>query len=278
MKVKRSRKTRRSRRQSRSRIHTRSGRRSMDQMHKLRIWMIVLALLATAAVVGTVCYFCFQFAEPFRLAAERNAAGISSTQYENHDELPLYDDSFNLVLVNRENRLPDAFTVSLTKVDGVEVEARIAVYLERMLADAESDGVDLQVKSGYVSVETQSKRYQERIEKLMNSGMSRMKAEEDAKRTVGDGGYSEYQTGMAVDFSTKESGAFQDTAAYRWLLNNSIHYGFVLRYPANKTSHTQMQFDPDHFRFVGVKHATRMRELEMCLEEYANYVKMQAYS
>ena len=52
----------------------------------------------------------------------------------------------------------------------------------------------------------------------------------------------------------------------------------ILRYPENKTTHTQRAFEPDHFRFVGQKHATRMRELEMSLEEYANYMKLQAYS
>lgn len=276
MQVKRSRKSRRYRRGG-ARIRSRS-RRPMEQIHKLRIWMVVLALLATAAVVGTACYFWVQFSEPFRLAAERNAAGVTSAGYDNTDTLPIYDDSFNLVLVNGGNKLSNDFAVELTTVDGVEVEERIAVYLERLLDDAETDGVDLRLQSGYVSVADQSAKYQARVEALMAGGMSRMKAEDTANRTVGDGGYSETQTGMAVSFTTGEDGAFQNTAAYRWLTNNSIRYGFVLRYPANKTTYTQMEFDPNHFRFVGVRHAARMRELEMSLEEYAAYVKMQAIS
>ena len=68
---------------------------------------------------------------------------------------------------------------------------------------------------------------------------------------------------------------FGKTEAFRWLRANSIQYGFVLRYPENKTDFTQRAYDPAHFRFVGVKHATRMQELSLCLEEYADYRKMQ---
>jgi D-alanyl-D-alanine carboxypeptidase len=246
-----------------------------NPLRRLRIWMVVLLLLATAAVAGTGFYFWYHFSEPFRLAAERNEEESGDSLYENHDDLPTYDDSFNLVLVNSENRLSDTFEVTLTTVDGVEVETRIAPYLQAMMEAAKADGVDLQLLSGYVSRETQEERYQQEIKRLMKSGLSRMKAEDTANRTVGDGGYSEYQTGMAVDFTSSEKGDFQSTAAYRWLMSNSIHYGFVLRYPEGKTSQTKMEYDPSHFRFVGVKHATRMQELNLCLEEYASYVKLQ---
>lgn len=248
----------------------------MSQVKKLRIGMIVLALLVGCVVAGMVAYFVYAFSQPFPTEEEIvSFSGMNETYYE---KLLVYDDSFNLVLVNSKNKLPDSFTVNLTEVDGVQVEERVALYLQKMLDAAEEDGVDLQVKSGYVSGEVQAQRYEKKLNQLLQSGLSRKKAENQAQLLVGESGYNEFQTGMAVVLSTSEEGAFQDTAAYRWMIANGIRYGFILRYPENKTTYTQRQFDSDHFRFVGVKHATRMRELEMSLEEYANYMKMQAYS
>lgn len=279
MKVERSRKASKPRKSGNRRMRVHSRRRPMDQIHKLRIWMLVLAILATCAIGGAIYYFWHQFSEPFRLAEERNATSVSSQSYDNHTEFPIYADSFNLVLVNFEHKLSDDFTVNLTQVKGVAVEERIAVYLEAMLQAAKEDGIDLQVESGYVSEEEQQMRYEETVQTLLDQGLSRLKAEDQAKRTVGAGGYSEYQTGMAVNFGTSENAAdFSQTKAYRWLQKNSMNYGFVLRYPANKTDYTQMEFDPSHFRFVGIKHAKRMRELEMCLEEYTSYVQLQSNS
>ncbi len=271
MQVQRSRKKHRvPKRRGQVSIH--SVRRPAGQMRRLRLWVALAALLAAAAVAAAGFCFWVQFAAPFRQAAERDAAGASSSPSK---ALPVYDDSFNLVLVNSENRLPEDFEVRLATVDGVEVEERIAVYLELLLADAAADGIDLRVDSGYVSVEEQTARYESAVQSLMEGGLSRMKAEDEAARTVGAGGYSEFQTGMAVIFATGESGSFASTAAYRWLVSNCIQYGFILRYPENKTAYTQMEFSPAHFRFVGVKHATRMRELELCLEEYTRYLSSQ---
>lgn len=279
MQVERSRKNRRQRKAGKNQTIRNHRRRPMDQVKKLRITMALLALAATAVVAGIICYFVFTFSGSYEAEKNGTASAVSSGAYDNNSgALPTYDDSFNLVLVNSKHKLPDTFTVDLTEVDGVQVDARVAVYLEKMLEAAAADGVDLQVKSGYVSGEVQAKRYEKKLQQLLDSGLTKMKAESQAQILVGDSGYNEFQTGMAVVFATSEKGAFQNTAAYRWLIANGIRYGFILRYPENKTTHTQRAFDPDHFRFVGQKHATRMRELEMSLEEYANYMKLQAYS
>ena len=94
------------------------------------------------------------------------------------------------------------------------------------------------------------------------------------------GGYSEYQTGMAVNLTKEGLGSgddFSETEEYRWLIRNSIFYGFIQRNPENKTAETGMVFEPGHFRYVGVDHAKTMRQLEMCLEEYTTYVYCQTH-
>ena len=78
-------------------------------------------------------------------------------------------------------------------------------------------------------------------------------------------GFSEHQTGMAVDVAGYRQGCsiqvcFSKTKAGKWLAANSYKYGFVLRYPSGKTSITGYQFEPWHFRFVGVDLATKMHD------------------
>lgn len=59
----------------------------------------------------------------------------------------------------------------------------------------------------------------------------------------------------------------------KWLAAHCAEYGFVIRYPEDKESVTGIIYEPWHLRFVGVKHAKRMNELNMCLEEYCEYIK-----
>ena len=274
MKVQRKHRTRRSAPTAKVR-RSRRRRRPMEQINKLRIWTVILAVLAAAAAAGLGFYFWHSFAEPFREAEERNAKTENVSGFENHSDYPVYDDAFTLVLANNSHPLPESFAVQAAEFEGVQVDERIVVYLKALLRAAEKDGVDLKLVSGYVSREEQEASYQAALQKGLDSGLPRVKAEDNARRSVGAGGCSDFQTGLAVRFSTGEKGDFSKTEAFRWLRANCIQYGFVLRCPENKTDHTQRPYDPSHYRFVGIKHATRMQELSLCLEEYADYRKMQ---
>lgn len=72
-------------------------------------------------------------------------------------------------------------------------------------------------------------------------------------------GFSEHQLGTTVDFSTDGIGAslagFENTDSYKWLQNNAYKYGFTLSYPPGNSYY---QFEPWHWRFVGVSLATRL--------------------
>ena len=91
-------------------------------------------------------------------------------------------------------------------------------------------------------------------------------------------GTSEHQTGLAVDLRVRGDDqsllneSFADTQAGRWLAENCARFGFVLRFPKDKTSVTGIQFEPWHFRFVGYRAANEMTEKGMCLEEYSAYL------
>ena len=83
-------------------------------------------------------------------------------------------------------------------------------------------------------------------------------------------GTSEHQTGLAVDMDTTGTFTtdFQYSAEYSWLSENAWKFGFILRFPENKTDITTIQFEPWHYRYVGRYHAYRIHESGVCLEEY----------
>ena len=91
--------------------------------------------------------------------------------------------------------------------------------------------------------------------------------EEKALERTPYAGYSEHQTGLAVDFYIRGSN-FEDYEGYQWMLDNIHNYGFILRYPAGKEFLTGFPSEPKHFRFVGVEAAKIMHDYEWTLEEY----------
>lgn len=87
-----------------------------------------------------------------------------------------------------------------------------------------------------------------------------------------EAGKSEHQTGLCLDFMTNSMSdldeSFEDTAAFAWLSQNAYKYGFILRYPKDKTDITGYKYEPWHYRFVGRRAATEIYKSGLCLEEY----------
>ena len=109
-------------------------------------------------------------------------------------------------------------------------------------------------------------------QKRENPDYSDAKAKEEAGKNVAVPGTSEHQLGLAVDFNTDQV-SFENTKEFAWLKANAAKYGFVNRYPKDKTSITGINYEPWHWRYVGVEHANKMNELNYCLEEYVEYLK-----
>ena len=97
-------------------------------------------------------------------------------------------------------------------------------------------------------------------------------------------GYSEHQTGLAADLSALGQGCtiqvcFANTKAGKWLAANSWQYGFILRYPDGQTPTTGYQFEPWHFRYVGIELATEMKSQNITvLEKFWNLPAAPSYS
>ena len=134
---------------------------------------------------------------------------------------------------------------------------------------ANDAGISLYVVTGYRSYEDQQKYYTSRMELLNNS--------EDAKKQVQAAGCSEHQTGLAIDFTDDPSNAqpttdFGKTDAGKWLYEHAHEYGFILRYPEGKEDITGYNYEPWHYRYVGVETATAIYEQgpDTTFEEYFN--------
>ena len=102
--------------------------------------------------------------------------------------------------------------------------------------------------------------------------------EEYAQLYVAVPGFSEHHTGLAVDFTVYtdngESYTFDDKPEYpEWLKTNGCKYGFIQRYPSDKTEFTKIAYENWHYRYVGKPHAFYMVANNLCLEEYIDLLR-----
>lgn len=180
---------------------------------------------------------------------------------------------WNLLLVNFENSLPDNFSVDLEPVNETfQVDSRIAEPLLRMIIDAREDGIDLKICSAYRSVEKQEELFNGRYQAFLSQGYSEEQADALTVAETARPWTSEHHTGLAVDIVTENyqtlDAGFEQTPAFQWLNTHAQQYGFILRYPKDKTDVTQISYEPWHYRYVGQEHAEAVKAAELCLEEY----------
>lgn len=96
---------------------------------------------------------------------------------------------------------------------------------------------------------------------------------DDDAPIVAPPGFSEHETGYAFDFSETVNFDYQGTGDFAWLNENCYKYGFIIRYPADKEDITEYRYEPWHFRYVGIPHATYMMQNNICLEEYIELLR-----
>lgn len=95
-------------------------------------------------------------------------------------------------------------------------------------------------------------------------------------RPAAAAGCSDHETGLSFDLSIMQNGKIADfdgQGDYAWITQHCAEYGFILRYPADKTAITKSEAEPWHFRYVGEPHALYMKEHNLCLEEYLEHLR-----
>ena len=193
--------------------------------------------------------------------------------------MPHQDPTDTLILVNKTNRAP-AVPVTLVKPnvtptsealsENIYMQPEAAAALEALFEGAQEDGITLFATSGFRSYSTQKAIFERKLE-TMN--------EKAANASVAKPGYSEHQTGLAMDvegLSSLGSGLVEDfgeTPEGMWLAAHCHEYGFILRYPKGKTNITGYIYEPWHIRYVGRKAAAEIHEKDITLEEYILMVR-----
>lgn len=181
--------------------------------------------------------------------------------------------SFNLILVNPWNNIPDDYQVLLQDLGGGEqIDRRCYPPLEDMLKDCRAAGLDPLICSAYRSNEMQKQLFENQVGEWLSQGYSLEEAKAEAGKVVAAPGTSEHQLGLAVDIVDVANQMLdesqENTPVQQWLMKNSWKYGFILRYPNNKSDITGIIYEPWHYRYVGKDVAAEIYEQGLCLEEY----------
>ncbi len=186
---------------------------------------------------------------------------------------PAPEDAWALLLVNCDHPLPEGFAVpAFTQLkNGHSIDQRAYPALQAMMDGCRAAGLSPLICSSYRSAETQRQLFEQAVEGWLAKGYIREEAEAQAARWVARPGTSEHQTGLAVDivdlsYQLLDEGQ-ESTAVQRWLMEHCAEYGFILRYPTDKSAITGVGYEPWHYRYVG-KAAQEIMDGGLCLEEY----------
>ena len=188
--------------------------------------------------------------------------GLDKNYYEN----PVIVKDYNVnVLVNKYNQLDSSFEpkdiTELTKCSGkgesLSLDAKLAY--DELCEASLKDGMSLGVTSSYRSYESQQKIY--------NSYL-KSNGQEYVDKYVALPGYSEHQTGLALDVKSLNASPFKITNEYKWMINNAYKYGFILRYPEEKADITGYNAEAWHFRYVGKEAADYIYKNNITYDEY----------
>lgn len=205
-----------------------------------------------------------------------NTSSTNTSSTVEGNETPNVDvtTDWRIRLANYDNILPEDFEVELADIDSTrQFDARAIKYLKDMINDMKKDGhTSIWVQSSYRSVARQKELYENSINKYLKQGKTQEEAEKLTDEYINKPGSSDHNLGLAVDFNYVDN-TFADTDEYKWLLENAENYGFILRYPKDKEDITKIAYESWHWRYVGEEHAKKMNELNMCLEEYVEYLE-----
>lgn len=255
----------------------RNGKRRRRRGNK-RLRLVAVCAATLLVMIGSVRVCMAAFGEivwvkaaPEAVAA---AAGNGPAQAETHGaEKQDGQEDWRLMLVNKWNSLPEDFSVKLTTLaNGHAVDERAYPDLQAMMDTARAEGLSPVICSSYRTQEKQQGLFDAQVNKNMAQGDTRAEAERKAGEWVAVPGTSEHQTGLAVDIVSLDYQLLDEnqekTPEQKWLMEHSWEYGFILRYPTDKSGITGIGYEPWHYRYVGKVAAKEITEKGLCLEEY----------
>lgn len=274
---------------------TRAERHKAIVKRRIFIAVCLCILLALAVLIAFVVKSAFGGKKGGSSGASQGSSTVneSVSDVQSEDPTPSYpatgpnglDANFSqLLLVNAQNPLPEDYDYegNLTEIptkyiNGMlkQIDKNVWPYMQAMIdaqRAAETDPKNwLYVRSPYRSYATQKMLFTQETDKWLKTGLSSEEAEAKAATVVTRPGTSEHNTGFSADFNIAED-SFESTAMFTWMQEHAADYGFVLRFPKDKQEITGITYESWHYRFVGINNAKEMNRLNMCLEEYVEYM------
>jgi D-alanyl-D-alanine carboxypeptidase len=232
-----------------------------------------LLLVSTGVVLlgGVVAFSVWHMrggSTPIHRTTSKNPTPSVTEPTFNKKQYSLTDPASPWAIVNKQHPLnPVGYApTDLTSVgNGQQMRAEAASSLQKMFTDAATAGYTLIADSGYRSYNTQVSTYNSIVKAYGQSYADTVSARP---------GFSEHQTGWAVDIGTGSchvQDCFGDTAGGKWTQDNAYKYGFLLRYPQSLTAITGYSNEAWHFRYIGVPLATELHNKNvLTLEQFFN--------
>ena len=192
--------------------------------------------------------------------------GIDQPYYTNTK--PSENLNTNLILVNKYNYVTqDYIPENLEPIDtayarsGMQLVSEAKNAFEELSQKAKEDGMTILAMSSYRSYDYQVNLYNNYVE---------TDGKQAADTYSARAGYSEHQTGLAVDVynGVIPYTSFEETEEFTWMQQNAYKYGFILRFPEDKTNITGYQYESWHYRYVGKEIAEEIYKNNLTLEEY----------
>lgn len=191
---------------------------------------------------------------------------LDLTHYE--DKIPARNQNNKLILVNKYYYLEEDYVPANLEdlsnqyaLNNMKMVKEAKDAFEEMSKEAKKNGLKIIAMSTYRDYAYQTNLYNNYVKK---------DGKEAADTYSGRPGFSEHQTGYAVDVynDDKSYTDFHLTEEFKWMQENAKNYGFILRFPQGKENETGYQYESWHYRYVGLEAATYITEKNITLEEY----------
>ncbi len=197
------------------------------------------------------------------------------------DYPPLYDEKVQVV--NAWNPLSEDYEPEVVEAKGHAPAKASSLSMTQEALDnyvqmyndcKEATGKKIYLITAYRSYSTQNYIFNQSVNKYKDQGYDTASAKKLASNSIQPPGSSEHQLGTSIDIgdTLEVSGSFAKTKQGIWLSEHAHEYGWILRYPSDKTEITGISYEAWHFRYVGREHAEYIHSHNLCLEEY---VKLQ---
>ena len=247
-------------------------RRKRRKLGLDRLIFAIVLFLSCAVVLGTALRLVTTAAANNRPSLGAAPAAVSPSAGPAVSPSARADD-WRLTLVGPWNPLPEDREIAVTRLkSGQAVDERCYPELQDMMDDCRAAGLSPVICSSYRTWEKQERLFTAQVNKLLARGYPQDEAEKEAGTAVAVPGTSEHQLGLAVDIvdlsNQRLDESQEKTAVQKWLMKNSWKYGFILRYPNEKSAVTGIIYEPWHYRYVGGDAAREIHQRGICLEEY----------